>query len=138
MSTTYGSQFGTYRSRFASWRHKRPFWGGLLVLLGGLVIGIIPAELAMKFALVPSTFMFAGLVFAVFVTLCGIFALLRPEFAEFFGAAGILLSIASIIGALGGFGIGMMLGVLGGAMCVAWEGPTEVESTSDEQTAAVA
>jgi hypothetical protein len=135
MSTTYGSQFGTYRSRFASWRHDRPFWGGVLVLLGGLIIGIIPAELALTFALVPSMFMFAGLVFAIFVILCGVFALLRPDFAEFFGAAAILLSIASIVGALGGFGIGMMFGVLGGAMCVAWEDPRETESTSDEQAA---
>ncbi|WP_458185562.1 DUF6114 domain-containing protein [Haladaptatus sp. NG-WS-4] len=135
MSTTYGSQFASYRSQFASWRHERPFWGGIFVLLGGLIIGIIPAELAINFALVPSMFMFAGLVFAVFVILCGAFALLKPEFAEFFGAAGILLSIASIVGALGGFGIGMMFGVIGGAMCVAWEGPSETESSANEQTA---
>ncbi len=128
MSTSYGTQFATYRSQFRSWRHDRPFWGGVLVILAGLVIGIIPAELAMRFALVPSAFMFAGLVFAIFVVLSGIFALLKPEFAEFFGAAGILLSIASIFGALGGFGVGMMFGTIGGALCVAWERPGEADA----------
>lgn len=131
--STHTSQFTSYRSNFASWRHERPFWGALLVILAGLVIGIIPAQLAITFALVPSTFMFAGLVFAVFVFLSGVFALLRPELAEFFGAAGILLSVASIFGALGGFGVGMLLGTVGGALCVAWERP---ESDTDEAATA--
>ncbi|MGA9400852.1 DUF6114 domain-containing protein [Haladaptatus sp.] len=137
MSSIHITQFASYRTRFASWRHDRPFWGALLVILAGLVIGIIPAQLAITFALVPSTFMFAGLVFAVFVFLSGVFALLRPEFAEFFGAAGILLSIASIFGALGGFGVGMILGTLGGALCVAWEPPETTETDTEETTPAV-
>ncbi|MFD1515008.1 DUF6114 domain-containing protein [Halomarina rubra] len=115
----------SYRSRWQSWKHDRPFWGGVLLTLSGLVIGIIPLDLAMKFALIPTEFAFVGLIFAVFVVLCGLFALAKPELAEFFGAAGMLISIISIFGALGGFVVGTLLGILGGALCIAWVHPSE-------------
>lgn len=118
-----------YRSRFGSWKRQRPFWGGLLLVLSGLVIAIIPLDLALKFALVPTDFAFVGLIFAIFVVLSGVFALYQPQLAGFFGAAGILVAIVSIFGALGGFVIGTLVGILGGSLCVAWEPPAE-ESAS--------
>ncbi len=119
------------RGRFANWRRDRPFWGGFTLTLAGLVIGIIPLDLALKFALIPTSFAFVGLVFAVFVVLCGVFATVQPQFASFFGAAGILLSVASLFGALGGFGVGTILGITGGSLCVAWVHPEEIEDEED-------
>ncbi|MFC5972802.1 DUF6114 domain-containing protein [Halomarina salina] len=124
-----------YRSRFQTWKRARPFWGGLLLTLSGLVIGIIPMDLAMKFALIPTEFAFVGLIFAIFVVLCGLFALAKPPLAEFFGAAGMLISIISIFGALGGFVVGTVLGILGGSLCIAWVGPDEQASETTEQSA---
>ncbi|WP_254535103.1 DUF6114 domain-containing protein [Halomarina litorea] len=114
-----------YRSRFGAWKRQRPFWGGSLLVLSGLIIAIIPLDLALKFALVPTDFAFVGLIFAVFVVLSGVFALYQPQFAGFFGAAGILVAIISIFGALGGFVVGTLVGILGGSLCVAWEPPRE-------------
>ncbi|MHB9288540.1 DUF6114 domain-containing protein [Halobacteriales archaeon Cl-PHB] len=119
------------RSRFADWRQDRPFWGGVTLTLAGLVIGIIPLDLALKFALIPTTFAFVGLVFAVVVVLCGVFAVLQPQFSSFFGAAGMVVSVASMFGALGGFGIGTILGIVGGSLCVAWVHPDEVEDEEE-------
>ena len=124
-----------YRSRFQAWKSARPFWGGVLLTLSGLVIGIIPMDLAMKFALIPTEFAFVGLIFAIFVVLCGLFALAKPQLAEFFGAAGMLISIISIFGALGGFVVGTLLGILGGSLCVAWVGPeAEASESTTEQS----
>ena len=115
----------TVRKRFAAWRRERPFWGGLILLLAGLVIAYIPLNLAMSIPLIPNHFAYIGLVFAAFVILCGIFTIVQPELATFFAAAGILLSIASIFGALGGFGVGTFLGIVGGSLVIAWEHPDE-------------
>ncbi|MFC7154466.1 DUF6114 domain-containing protein [Halomarina halobia] len=116
-----------YRRQFSSWKRERPFWGGVLLIVSGLLIGIIPLDLAVKFALVPAEFAYIGLIFTVFVLLCGVFALAQPELASFFGVAGMLIAVASIFGALGGFVIGSIVGVAGGSLCVAWEPPAETE-----------
>ena len=129
-----------YRARFQTWKRARPFWGGLLLTLSGLVIGIIPLDLAIAFALIPTEFAFVGLIFAIFVVLCGVFALVKPELADFFGAAGMLISIISIFGALGGFVVGTLLGILGGSLCIAWTGPggEPTESTTEQPSNATA
>lgn len=116
------------RKRFARWRRGRPFWGGSLLVLAGLIIGVIPADLAITFAMIPGTFAFVGLIFATFILLCGVFAVKLPQLSSFFGLAGILLSIVSILGALGGFLVGTLLGTLAGSLCVAWDPP---QSTDD-------
>lgn len=121
-----------YRSRFGAWKRQRPFWGGVLLTLSGLIIAIIPLDLALKFALVPTDFAFVGLIFAIFVVLSGVFALYQPQFAGFFGAAGILVAIVSIFGALGGFVVGTLVGILGGSLCVAWEPPREERTASED------
>lgn len=125
---------GTHRKRFAAWRRERPFWGGAIMTLAGLLIGYIPFNLARSVGLVPSTFAYAGFIFSVFVILCGVFSIIQPDLRLFFGTAGIILAILSIFGALGGFGIGTLLGILGGSLIIAWEPPTEdVEDESDDE-----
>ncbi|WP_254544570.1 DUF6114 domain-containing protein [Halomarina pelagica] len=116
-----------YRRQFGSWKRDRPFWGGVLLIVSALIIGIIPLDLALKFALVPVEFAYIGLIFTVFVLLCGVFALAQPKLASFFGVAGMLIAIASIFGALGGFVVGTIVGIAGGALCVAWEPPADGE-----------
>jgi hypothetical protein len=56
-----------------------------------------------------------GLLFAM-----GLIALFAPTQAQVAGAAGAVLSLVSLIAALGGFGMGMLLGVIGSSYAVAW------------------
>ncbi|WP_435332995.1 DUF6114 domain-containing protein [Haloarchaeobius sp. TZWWS8] len=121
------------RERFAAWRAERPFWGGAVLTLGGLIIGIIPLDLALRFTLVPNHFGFVGLIFAILVTICGLTATFKPELSTPAGATGILFSLASLFGALGGFLIGMFLGALGGSLCVAWRPPAELEEVRENR-----
>lgn len=124
------------RVRFAEWRRDRPFWGGTTLTFAGLVIAVVPLELAARFRMVTNYFVLVGLLFAIPVVLSGVLALVRPQYAEYCGAVGIVFAIASIFGALGGFGVGTVLGMLGGSLCIAWVHPdaTVDRSTKSEST----
>jgi F0F1-type ATP synthase assembly protein I len=108
-------------NQFTAWRVKRPFLGGVLLLLAGLIIGYVPLQFAGELIFIGGTFTIIGLVFATFVFLTGVGALAMPEHATIFGVAGVALSILSLMGALGGLLIGMLLGIIGGNLCVAWK-----------------
>jgi len=115
---------------FNEWREPRPFWGGTLLMLAGIIIGWVPIQFATELAVIGGAFTVVGLIFAVMVFLTGAFVLARPEMSTIFGVVGIALSILSIIGALGGLFVGMLLGIAGGNLCVAWQGDPDTGSSS--------
>jgi hypothetical protein len=115
---------------FNAWKAERPFWGGALLVLAGVVIGYVPIQFATELAVIGGAQSVIGLIFAVLVFLTGIFVLARPEVSTMFGVVGIALSILSLIGALGGLFIGMLLGIAGGNLCIAWQDPNPDRSTS--------
>jgi hypothetical protein len=118
------------RARFNRWRRGRPFAGGALLILASLVIAWIPINIAPDTILIGETLSPIGLLFAALVFLCGIFALTRPGNADIFGVFGVVFSIFSLYGALGGFIIGMVLGIIGGVLCYAWRDEDEDEGGS--------
>lgn len=111
------------RERFRMWRHDRPFAGGILLMLAGLLIGYVPMQFAFELLLVGGSYTYIGLFWAVTVFLTGAFVLYRPEFSTIFGVLGVVLSILSLLGALGGLLLGMIVGIVGGNLCVAWSHP---------------
>lgn len=106
--------------RVGDWREDRPFWGGTMLILAGLVIAVVPLDLAFRFGMGTTLYVVVGLSSAGLVSLSGILSLRRPEHADYFGAVGILFAVVSIFGALGGFGLGTGLGMVGGSLCIAW------------------
>lgn len=121
--------------RFSEWRSERPFWGGALLMLAGLVIGWVPIQFAAELVFIGGTFTVIGLVFAVFVFLTGAFALHRPDLSTILGITGVALSILSLLGALGGLFVGMLIGIIGGNLCVAWK-PEDADEDADDPSAA--
>jgi hypothetical protein len=115
--------------RVSDWRDDRPFWGGTILTLAGLVIAIVPLDLAFRFGMATSHYVGIGLSLAAVVSLSGILSLVRPECADYLGAVGILFAVTSIFGALGGFGFGTLLGMVGGSLCIAW---IPDDATADE------
>ncbi|WP_254525191.1 DUF6114 domain-containing protein [Natrinema caseinilyticum] len=109
-----------YRVRFARWRHDRPFWGGTILSLAGPVIAAVPLDLAARFGMGTTSFVLVGLLCAGIVFLAGVLSIARPQYAAQSGAIGVLFATVSIYGALGGFGLGTFLGMLGGSLCIAW------------------
>ncbi|WP_373893591.1 DUF6114 domain-containing protein [Virgibacillus natechei] len=106
--------------KFKQWRNRRPFWGATLMLLAGLMILYIPLHLY-AIAFIPGSLVFVGFLFGGLLLIASVFAYVYPQFSTVFGVAAIFLSILSVMGALGGFIIGSVLGIIAGALCIAWE-----------------
>jgi len=112
------------RRNFRNWRGTRPFWAGLLVLLSGFPIMYLPyAHLQIgHLTLAMSTTAGAGsLIIGVLLVVLGVSLWFQRHVRTFAGTAAILLALVSIpVSNLGGFGIGFLLALIGGAMAIAW------------------
>ncbi|HEX4258407.1 MAG TPA: DUF6114 domain-containing protein [Streptosporangiaceae bacterium] len=117
---------GPRRSAFRQWRRSRPFWGGLLLLLGGLEMLLIPltgvlARGQIKLVIYVGIGGVFGILLGALLIACGLALWFTPVHKTFYAIAGLLLSLLSFIGTnLGGFFIGMLLGIVGGSLAFAW------------------
>ncbi|PBC61366.1 hypothetical protein BKI49_25610 [Streptomyces sp. Tue6028] len=113
-----------FRRNFRTWRGDRPFWAGLFVLLGGFPIAYFPyANLQIgHLTLAMATTAGAGsLIIGVLLVVLGISLWFQKHVRTFAGVAAILLALVSIpVANLGGFLIGFLLAMIGGAMAVSW------------------
>lgn len=115
--------------KFRRWMNRRPFWGALLSVLAGLLILYIPVQLY-AIAFIPGSLVFVGLLFGGLVLILGILAFIYPQFSTVLGVITIFLSVLSIMGALGGFLFGTIFGIIGGALCIAWD-PVSITTDMD-------
>ncbi|WP_240351344.1 DUF6114 domain-containing protein [Streptomyces olivoreticuli] len=103
------------------WRKGRPFWGGLATVLAGAEICAIPLAplkvmLHQGIAGIPSVLM--GLV----MILMGLSAWFAPQYRTLAGIVTVMVAAATLVMSnLGGFLIGTLMGVVGGAMIFAWQ-----------------
>jgi hypothetical protein len=102
------------------WRYTRPFWGGLLVLLAGLEILLSergPLPIIVHIGLQG----IAGYIIPAVMVLLGVLLLFNPAQRTFYSLLAVLLALSSwITSNLGGFFVGMLLGVVGGSLAFAW------------------
>ncbi|MFI5688871.1 DUF6114 domain-containing protein [Streptomyces sp. NPDC051636] len=117
-------QFTRRRQQFRAWRGSRPFWAGLFVMLGGFPIAYFPyAHLQLgHLTLAMGTPAGAGsLIIGVLLVVLGISLWFQTQVRVFAGVAAILLALVSLpLSNLGGFLMGFLLALIGGAMAVAW------------------
>lgn len=113
-----------FRRRFRDWRGQRPFWAGLFTLLGGIPIAYFPyASFKLgHMTLSMSTTAGAGsLIIGVLLVTLGLTMWFQPLVRVFAGVAAILLALVSIpVANLGGFVVGFLLSLIGGALSVSW------------------
>jgi len=113
-----------FRRNFRTWRGDRPFWAGLYIVFGGFPIAYFPyAHLHLgHLTLAMSTTAGAGsLIIGVLLVVLGISLWFQKHVRTFAGVAAILLALVSIpVANLGGFLIGFLFALLGGAMAVSW------------------
>ncbi len=108
------------RLAFRQWRRTRPFWAGVWCLLGGAIIIYGPLTV-IKLVLVAGTVVWAGILIGALVCVMGLFMWFSPEFRQVLGVLAILFSMVSLVTSnFGGFVVGMLLGVIGGAMAFGW------------------
>ncbi|GHD97246.1 DUF6114 domain-containing protein [Streptomyces naganishii] len=117
-------QFTRRRLQFRAWRGTRPFWAGLFVLFAGFPIMYFPyAHLQVgHLTLAMATTAGAGsLIIGVLLVVLGISLWFQAHIRVFAGVAAILLGLVSIpVSNFGGFVVGFLLALIGGAMAVAW------------------
>jgi hypothetical protein len=114
---------------FKKWRKSRPLWGSIITIVSGLMILWVPLNLYLS-TFLPGSIAIIGLIFGGAITLIGIVSLFFPNASKILGIFTIFLSILSVIGALGGFLVGTLFGIIGGSLLMAWRlGPVKVRAT---------
>ncbi|WP_255450241.1 DUF6114 domain-containing protein [Skermania sp. ID1734] len=108
------------RAWFRAFRRTRPFWGGLWMIIGGwciLRLSMVSIQVVMSAGLTG----FGGWLSGGGLIMCGLFAWAAPSQRYVAGLIGLLLGVVSlVISNLGGLGLGMLFGVIGGSMTLAW------------------
>jgi hypothetical protein len=110
----------TVLRRFRDWRTGRPFWGGALTVLSG--VEILWAPLApLDVVLVQGLAGVASLVIAALLVAMGVLSWCQPHLRSVLGVVTVVLSLASFLTSnLGGFLVGMVLGLVGGSLVFGW------------------
>ncbi|MFD7967568.1 DUF6114 domain-containing protein [Streptomyces clavifer] len=123
-----------FRRGFRTWRGNRPFWAGLFTMVGGVPIAYFPyANMHLgNMTLAMSTTAGAGsLIIGVLLITLGLTMWFQPIVRVFAGVAAILLALISIpVANIGGFLIGFVFALLGGALSVSWA-PGAPEAAAD-------
>jgi hypothetical protein len=123
-----GSAVASGWRAFRRWRRGRPFGAAVLLALAGVVI-LLPPYMTFRFRDVVVSISSLGgisaLVLGCLLLVCAGVVCTRAGLRVFVGVAAILLSLAALIAAnFGGFLIGTVLGLVGGALCLAWTDQT--------------
>jgi hypothetical protein len=108
---------------FRQWRRTRPFWGGLLIVAGGgeiLSTTVVSLGPTLRVGL-GGVNGFVGTMIAFVLALCGLLLWFSPAQRVFYSIVAIVLALATFNTInYGGFFIGMLLGIIGGALAFAW------------------
>src|SRR5579871_4533719 len=108
------------RRAWRDWRRGRPFFGGLFTILGGVFMLYGPIT-AYRFVFAAPNTVGLGIAVGAAVTVLGLFFWFAPPLRQIVGVLVVLLSLLSLITSdLGGFVIGMVLGLVGGSLGFAW------------------
>ncbi|MET9730096.1 DUF6114 domain-containing protein [Streptomyces sp. NPDC006458] len=126
--------FTRTRLRFRAWRGDRPFWAGLFTLLGGVPIAYFPyATLKLgHISIAMATTAGAGsLIIGVLLVTLGLTMWFQHATRIFAGVASIVLALVSlVVSNIGGFVIGFLLALIGGALAVSWVPGDEADDTA--------
>ncbi|MGK5638555.1 DUF6114 domain-containing protein [Streptomyces sp. URMC 126] len=124
------------RDELRRWRRTRPFWAGILLIAAGtefLVVPFAPWNVLIGLGLGG----IAALGIGAALIVAGLFLLFLPRARHYVGAHAVILSVLSFAASnLGGFLLGMLLGIAGGAMGCAWtpDPATPVPAAPDPAT----
>ncbi|MDJ0344148.1 DUF6114 domain-containing protein [Streptomyces sp. H10-C2] len=127
------------RRALREWRRTRPFWGGLLLILGGAELLVIPlSPLTVLVSLGLGGLAAIGIGLALIVA--GLFLWFLPHTRHYVSINALILSVLSFAATnLGGFLVGMLLGIAGSAIGFGWTPvepePADTSAASDPKIA---
>ena len=107
-------------NRFRRWTARRPFPGGLLLVLGGAEI-LLTMKAPLPVMLRIGMQGVAGYLLPTLMVLIGLLILFNPTQRLFYSIIGVLLSLGTWpTSNLGGFLVGLLLGVVGSCLTFGW------------------
>ncbi|MFF3330929.1 DUF6114 domain-containing protein [Streptomyces sp. NPDC002888] len=107
-------------NRFRQWSARRPFPGGLLLVLGGTEI-LVTMKAPLPVILHIGMQGLAGYLLPTLMLLIGLLILFNPSQRLFYSIIGVLVSLGTWpTSNLGGFLIGLLLGVVGSCLAFGW------------------
>ncbi|MGW3649898.1 DUF6114 domain-containing protein [Streptomyces sp. NPDC000878] len=108
------------RPAFRSWRADRPFLAGVLLTLGGAEI-LVTMKVSLKVVLHIGMQGLAGYLLPSLMIVCGLLIIFNPAQRLFYSIVGVLLTLGTwVTSNLGGFFVGLTLGVVGSCMAFGW------------------
>ncbi|MER7763068.1 DUF6114 domain-containing protein [Streptomyces sp. NPDC097619] len=123
------------KMKFREWRGQRPFWAGLFTLLGGVPIAYFPyADVRLgNITIAMSTTAGAGsLIIGVLLWTLGLALWFQQSIRIFAGVAAILLALVSLpVSNVGGFFMGFLCALLGGALALSWAPGVPVDEAEE-------
>ena len=122
--------------RFKHWRKRRPFAGGLLLILSGIAIAA-PAYITVRISdllvMISTVSGVSTLLIGAALIMFGLGSWFRQETSTYLGVLSILVAIIALpTSNLGGFLIGSLLGIIGGALAFAWQ-PQDRQKVSNKE-----
>ncbi|MEU8031784.1 DUF6114 domain-containing protein [Streptomyces sp. NPDC049099] len=108
------------RDAFRGWRARRPFWGGLLLALASGEI-LLTEKASLKVVMHVGMQGLAGYLLPTLLGLLGLLILFNPAQRLFYSLTGVLVSLGTwVTSNLGGFFVGLLLGVTGSCLTFGW------------------
>jgi Family of unknown function (DUF6114) len=106
---------------FRRWRRGRPFWAGFFTLLSGLQIYASTQLSFSNIQIKIGNEGFLSYVIPLVLVLCAMLIWFTPQQRIFYGVIAAAVALYSFIGVnFGGFFFGMLFGIIGGSLAVAW------------------
>ncbi|MEU8777196.1 DUF6114 domain-containing protein [Streptomyces sp. NPDC048606] len=107
--------------RWRRWRRGRPFWGGLLAVLAGAWICVLPLA-PLKIMLQQGVAGIPSVLMGIVMIALGLTAWFSPAQRTLAGVLTTLIATAALVlSNLGGFLVGTLIGILGGGLMFAWQ-----------------
>ncbi|UFS59682.1 DUF6114 domain-containing protein [Subtercola endophyticus] len=108
-------------SGFVGWYRRRPFVGGCLSILAGVEM-FLSSQLDLgNMHIQVGIEGLQATILPILLVLLGLLSILMPAQRIFYGVLILVIAVYSLVGVnLGGFFIGMLLGMVGGVMVVSW------------------
>lgn len=121
-------------SRVGRWARQRPFVGGAAMIIGGAIVVVFPFLPAKNYVTAGVAVGWydrgtglkmvhppLGLVGGLALVICGALVLRRPGTHRVVGVVGVIAGVVSFfLNHLGGLVVGMLLGIVGGALAHSW------------------
>ncbi|MFI6783959.1 DUF6114 domain-containing protein [Micromonospora sp. NPDC050276] len=118
---------------FRRWQRSRPFWGGLLIVLAGLEMFASTRMTLNGLSFRSGATGLLSLLIPVILVTCGALLWFTPAQRLFYSVVAAVTAVYSLIGLnLGGFFVGLLLGIVGSALAFAWT-PARPAPSSTQQ-----